>query len=55
MSISQYWPIWVMFFFRLNDLNLGLQGLSTMIFNVWDKIEAMIKKLEHDWAELRIS
>ena len=30
----------------LNDLNLGLQGLSATIFNVWDKIEAMIKKLE---------
>jgi hypothetical protein len=33
-------------FSRLNDLNLGLQGLSTTMFNVWDKIEAMIKKLE---------
>ena len=33
-------------FFSLNDLNLGLQGLSTTIFNVRDKIEAMIKKLE---------
>ena len=32
-------------FSRLNDLNLRLQGLST-IFNVRDKIEAMIKKLE---------
>ena len=32
-------------FSLLNDLNLGLQGLST-IFNVRDKIEAMIKKLE---------
>ena len=31
---------------RLNDLNLGLQGLSPTIFSVWDKIEAMIKKLE---------
>ena len=34
------------FFPHLNDLNLGLQGLSTTIFNVRDKIEAMIKKLE---------
>jgi hypothetical protein len=33
-------------FSRLNDLNLGLQGLSATIFNVKDKIEAMIKKLE---------
>ena len=33
-------------FSRLNDLNLGLQGLSATIFNVRDKIEAMIKKLE---------
>lgn len=32
-------------FSRLNELNLGLQGLSTTIFNVRDKIEAMIKKL----------
>ena len=32
--------------FHLNDLNLGLQGLSATIFNVRDKIEAMIKKLE---------
>ena len=32
-------------FSRLNDLNLGLQGLSATIFNVEDKIEAMIKKL----------
>ena len=31
----------------LSDLNLGLQGLSITIFNVWDKIEAMIKKLKH--------
>jgi hypothetical protein len=30
----------------LNDLNLELQGLSATIFNVWDRIEAMIKKLE---------
>ena len=33
-------------FSRLNDLNLGLQGLSATIINVRDKIEAMIKKLE---------
>ena len=33
-------------FSRLNDLNLGLQGLPATIFNVWDKIEAMIKKLD---------
>jgi hypothetical protein len=33
-------------FSHLNDLNLGLQGLSATIFNVRDKIEAMIKKLE---------
>ena len=33
-------------FSRLNDLNLGLQGLSATIFNVRDKIPAMIKKLE---------
>jgi hypothetical protein len=32
-------------FSRLNDLNLELQGLSTTIFNVQDKIEALIKKL----------
>ena len=33
-------------FSRLNELNLGLQGLSATIFNLRDKIEAMIKKLE---------
>jgi hypothetical protein len=33
-------------FSQLNDLNLGLQGLSATIFNTQDKIEAMIKKLE---------
>ena len=33
-------------FSQLNDLNLGLQGHSPTIFNVRDKIEAMIKKLE---------
>ena len=33
-------------FSRLNYLNLGLQGLFSTIFNVLDKIEAMIKKLE---------
>ena len=32
--------------FHLNDLNLGLHGLSATIFNVWDKIKAMIKKME---------
>ena len=35
-----------MFFSRLNDLNLGLQGLSSTIFNVRDKIEVMMKKSE---------
>ena len=30
----------------LNYLNLGLKGLSATIFNVRDKIEALIKKLE---------
>ena len=45
-SFSHDWPIWVMFFSRLNILNLGLQGLSTTLFNVRDIIEAMIKKLE---------
>ena len=33
-------------FLDQNDLNLGSQGLSTTIFNLWEKIEAMIKKLE---------
>jgi hypothetical protein len=33
-------------FSHLNDLNLGLQGLSATISNVRNKIEAMIKKLE---------
>ena len=33
-------------FSRLNELNLGLQGLSATMFNVRDKIEAMIKKLK---------
>ena len=33
-------------FSHLNDLNLGLQGLSATIFNVQNKIEAMIMKLE---------
>ena len=33
-------------FSRLNDLNLGLLGLSATLFNVRDNIEAMIKKLE---------
>ena len=31
-------------FSRLNDLNLGLQRLSTTIFDLRDKNEAMIKK-----------
>ena len=31
-------------FSRLNELNLGLQGLSATVFNLRDKIEAMIKK-----------
>ncbi len=35
-------------FSRLNELNLGLQGVSATIFNVRDKVEAMIKKL-HLW------
>ena len=33
-------------FSHLKDLSLGLHGLSATIFNVRDKIEAMIKKLE---------
>jgi hypothetical protein len=33
-------------FSPLNDLNLGLQGLSATIFNVQDRIEVMTKKLE---------
>lgn len=33
-------------FSHMNFLYLGLQGLSSTIFNVRDKIEAMIKKLE---------
>jgi hypothetical protein len=33
-------------FSHLTDQNLGLQGLSITIFNVRDKIEAMIKKSE---------
>ena len=45
-SFSHDWPIWLMFFSRLNVLNLELQGPSANIFNVRDKIEAMIKKLE---------
>ena len=31
---------------RLNDLNLGLQGLSITVFDVNDKINAMLKKLQ---------
>ena len=33
-------------FSRLNNLNLGLQGLSATIFNMQDQTEAMIRKLE---------
>ena len=33
-------------FSHFNDLNLGLQGLSATMFNVQEKIVAMIKKLE---------
>lgn len=33
-------------FSRLNDLNLGLQGLSINVFDVQDKINALLKKLE---------
>jgi hypothetical protein len=33
-------------FSHLNDLDLGLQGLSAIIFNVRNKLEAIIKKLE---------
>ncbi|KAI4815534.1 hypothetical protein KUCAC02_005676 [Chaenocephalus aceratus] len=33
-------------FSRLNDLNLGLQGLSINVFDVQDKINTMLKKLE---------
>jgi hypothetical protein len=33
------------FLTRLNDLNLGLQGLSATIFYVRDETETMIKKL----------
>lgn len=33
-------------FSRLNDLNLGLQGLSVNVFDVQDKINTMLKKLE---------
>ncbi len=31
---------------RLNDLNLGLQGLSVNVFDMQDKINAMLKKME---------
>ncbi|KAI7789743.1 putative zinc finger BED domain-containing protein 5-like [Triplophysa rosa] len=31
-------------FSRLNELNIGLQGFATTIFNVQDKTEAMIRK-----------
>lgn len=37
-------------FGRLNELNLGLQGLSVTIFNVRDKVEATIKKLNF-WSD----
>uniref|UniRef100_A0A3B4TIW1 Uncharacterized protein n=1 Tax=Seriola dumerili TaxID=41447 RepID=A0A3B4TIW1_SERDU len=33
-------------FSRLNKLNLGLQGLSINVFDVQDKINALLKKLE---------
>lgn len=33
-------------FSRLNELNLGLHGLSISVFDVQDKINAMLKKLE---------
>uniref|UniRef100_A0A8C5FLG9 HAT C-terminal dimerisation domain-containing protein n=1 Tax=Gadus morhua TaxID=8049 RepID=A0A8C5FLG9_GADMO len=33
-------------FSRMNELNLGLQGLSTSAFDGQDKISAMLKKLE---------
>jgi hypothetical protein len=39
--LAYLWDIYT----RLNELILGLQGLSATIFNVRDKIEAMIKKL----------
>ncbi|KAM9854312.1 zinc finger BED domain-containing protein 5-like [Aulostomus maculatus] len=37
----------------LNELDLGLQGVSATIFNVQDKVEAMIKKLSLwlNWTE----
>ena len=33
-------------FSHMNELNLGLQGLSTSAFDVQDKISAILKKLE---------
>ena len=45
-SFSHDWPYLDYVFSHLNDLNLGLHGLSTTIFNVQDRLEAMIKKLE---------
>ncbi|KAI6651900.1 Zinc finger BED domain-containing protein 5-like [Oopsacas minuta] len=33
-------------FSRLKELNLGLQGLSITVFDVNDKINAMVKKLQ---------
>lgn len=33
-------------FSRLNELNLGLQGLSVNVFDVQDKISAAVKKME---------
>lgn len=33
-------------FSRLNELNLGLQGLSVNVFDVQDKISAALKKME---------
>ena len=45
-SFSHDWPFWVMFFITWMIWIEDLQGLSATIFNVEDKIEAMIKKLE---------
>ncbi|XP_065254448.1 zinc finger BED domain-containing protein 5-like [Emys orbicularis] len=33
-------------FSRINDLNLSLQGLNITVFNVQDRVESMIKKLQ---------
>ena len=45
MSFLHAWVICPIFFSRLNELDLGLQGVSATIFNMRDKTEAMIKKL----------